>query len=268
MRAVTVLVVFCPCAFILATPTAVLAGIGNAAKYGVIVRSGDALERLSKTKIIAFDKTGTLTYGKPQVTSAVSVSGQFSDEEILQMAALAEQKSEHPLGKAIWSAYEKSGGENKNVKDFRVIAGQGVSAVIDNRTVLIGKEDFMTSRNIDVSVCRKACEAELNKGATIVYAAIDGAPAGFIALRDAVREDAKETVEKLKAAGITPMLLTGDNEQAAAAAAEAVGIQDVRANLLPEEKMNIIKDFADGADPICMVGDGVNAALLLRLKDN
>ena len=105
MRAVTVLVVFCPCAFILATPTAVLAGIGNAAKYGVIVRSGDALERLSKIKVIAFDKTGTLTYGKPRVTSAVSVSDPFSDEEILRMAALTEKKSEHPLGKAIWSAY-------------------------------------------------------------------------------------------------------------------------------------------------------------------
>lgn len=263
MRAVTVLVVFCPCAFILATPTAVLAGIGNAAKYGIIVRSGDALERLSKTKIIAFDKTGTLTYGKPQVASTVSISDQFSDEDILRMAALTEQKSEHPLGKAIWSAYEKSGGKSNKIKDFQVIAGQGVSAVIDDRTVLVGKEDFMTSQCIDVSACQNACEAELNKGATIVYVAIDEALAGFIALRDTVREDAKETVEKLKTVGITPMLLTGDNKQAATAIAKTVGIKDVRANLLPEEKMNIIRDYSGSADPICMVGDGVNDALAL-----
>ena len=263
MRAVTVLVVFCPCAFILATPTAVLAGIGNAAKYGIIVRSGDALERLSKTKIIAFDKTGTLTYGKPKVTSAVSVSGQFSDEDILRMAALTEQKSEHPLGKAIWSAYEKSGGKSGRAADFQVIAGQGVSAVVDGRTVLVGKEDFMTSRNIDVSACQTARKAELDKGATIVYAAIDESLAGFIALRDTVREDAKETIEKLQSAGITPMLLTGDNKQAAAAIAETVGIKDVRANLLSEEKMEMIKEYSGGTDPICMIGDGVNDALAL-----
>lgn len=263
MRAVTVLVVFCPCAFILATPTAVLAGIGNATKYGIIVRSGEALERLSKTKIIAFDKTGTLTYGKPQVASTVSISDQFSDEDILRMAALTEQKSEHPLGKAIWSAYEKSGGKSNKIKDFQVIAGQGVSAVVDDRTVLVGKEDFMTSQCIDVSACQNAREAELNKGATIVYVAIDEALAGFIALRDTVREDAKETVEKLKTVGITPMLLTGDNKHAATAIAKTVGIKDVRANLLPEEKMNIIRDYSGSADPICMVGDGVNDALAL-----
>ncbi|MBE6989290.1 MAG: cation-translocating P-type ATPase [Ruminococcaceae bacterium] len=263
MRAVTVLVVFCPCAFVLATPTAVLAGIGNAAKYGMIVRSGDALERLSKTKIIAFDKTGTLTYGKPRVTSAVSVSGLFSDADIMRMAAQAEERSEHPLGQAIRAAYGKSGGKSGEAKDFQVIAGQGVSAIVDSHTVLVGKEDFMASQDIDVSACRKAREAELNKGATIVYAAIDESLAGFIALRDTVREDAKETVGKLKSAGIVPMLLTGDNRQAAEAVAEAVGIGDVRANLLPEEKMNIIREHAEGAAPICMVGDGVNDALAL-----
>lgn len=263
MRAVTVLVVFCPCAFILATPTAVLAGIGNAAKYGIIVRSGDALERLSKTKIIAFDKTGTLTYGKPQVTSARSLSDRFSDADILRMAAQAEQKSEHPLGKAIWSAYEKSGGKSRKADNFQVIAGQGVSAVVDGQTVLVGKEDFMISQDIDVSLCLKAREAELSKGATIVYVAANRSLAGFIALRDTVRGDTQKTIEKLKSTGITPMLLTGDNTQAAWAVAETVGIEDVRANLLPEEKMSVIKDYSEGDEPICMVGDGVNDALAL-----
>ncbi len=267
MRAVTVLVVFCPCAFILATPTAVLAGIGNAAKYGIIVRSGDALERLSKIKRVAFDKTGTLTYGKPQVTAAVSISNQFSDDDILRIAALTEQKSEHPLGKAIWSAYGKQGGRNEKAENFRVITGQGVAAVVDGRAILAGKKEFMQSRNIDVITEAAACKAELDKGATIVYLAADRQLIGFIALRDMMREDAKETLDKLKAVGITPMLLTGDNAYAAAAIAESAGIGDVHANLLPEEKKNIIKEYSGGKEPVCMVGDGVNDALALAGAD-
>ena len=258
MRAVTVLVVFCPCAFILATPTAVLAGIGNAAKYGIIVRSGDALERLSKIRRIAFDKTGTLTYGKPQVTAAVSTSEACSDEEVLRIAALTEQKSEHPLGKAIWTAYEKAGGKAEEAKDFRVLAGQGVSAVVDGKRILAGKEDFMRSQGIDVSAAYDSCRKELDQGATIVYLAVDNTLAGFIALRDTVCEDARETLDRLKAVGITPMLLTGDNERAAKTIAANVGISDIQANLLPEEKMEIIKKLSGGKEPVCMVGDGVN----------
>ena len=267
MRAVTVLVVFCPCAFILATPTAVLAGIGNAAKYGIIIRSGDALERLSKIKRVAFDKTGTLTCGKPQVTAAVSISNQFSDEDILRIAALTEQKSEHPLGKAIWSAYAQQGGRNEKVENFRVIAGQGVAAVVDGLAILAGKKEFMQSQDMDVSTELDACKAELDKGATIVYLAADRQLIGFIALRDTLREDAKETLDKLKAVGITPMLLTGDNVYAAAAIAENAGIEDVHANLLPEEKMNITKEYSGGKEPVCMVGDGVNDALALTAAD-
>ena len=267
MRAVTVLVVFCPCAFILATPTAVLAGIGNAAKYGIIVRSGDALERLSKIRRIAFDKTGTLTHGKPQAAAAVSISPQYSGADILRLAALTEQKSEHPLGKAILAAYEQAGGKTEEVKDFRVIAGQGVSALAEGKRIIAGKEDLMRSLGIDVAEGIEACREELGKGSTIVYISADDALIGCIALRDTLREDAGETLEKLKAVGIAPMLLTGDNEQAARAIAETVGIGDVRANLLPEEKMKVIKEYAGGAEPICMVGDGVNDALALTGAD-
>lgn len=267
MRAVTVLVVFCPCAFILATPTAVLAGIGNAAKYGIIVRSGSALERLSKIKRAAFDKTGTLTYGRPQVTAAVSISEAYTDSDVLRLAALAEQRSEHPLGKAIAAAYEKAGGAPAAVGAFRVFPGQGVSAVVDGRTVLAGREDFMRGRDIDVTRGVSAGSSELEKGATVVYLAADGELIGLIALRDTLREDAKETVGRLKAAGITPMLLTGDNERAARAIADSVGIGDVRADLLPEEKMNVIKGFAGREEPICMIGDGVNDALALTAAD-
>ena len=267
MRAVTVLVVFCPCAFILATPTAVLAGIGNAAKYGIIVRSGDALERLSKIRRVAFDKTGTLTHGKPRVAAAVSTSPQYSDADILRLAALTEQKSEHPLGKAILAAYQQAGGKTEEVKEFRVIAGQGVSALAEGKRIFAGKEDFMHSLGIDIAEAEDACREELGKGSTIVYISADNALIGCIALRDTLRKDAGETLEKLKAVGIAPMLLTGDNEQAARAIAETVGIRDVRANLLPEEKMKVIKEYAGGAEPICMIGDGVNDALALTSAD-
>ena len=267
MRAVTVLVVFCPCAFILATLTAVLAGIGNAARYGIIVRSGDALERLSKIRRVAFDKTGALTYGRPRVAAVVSVSDQVSEDALLRIAALTEQKSEHPLGKAIWTAYEQKGGKNETAADFKVIAGQGASARVDVRAILAGKEDFMHDQGIDLSACADAARAELDQGATVVYVAADAKLLGFISLWDTVREDAKKTLEKLKAVGITPMLLTGDNRHAAGSIAAGVGISDVRANLLPEEKMNIIKGYAGGAEPICMIGDGVNDALALTSAD-
>ena len=264
-RAVTVLVVFCPCAFILATPTAVLAGIGNAARYGIIVRSGDAVERLSKIRRAAFDKTGTLTGGRPRVTAAVSVSPAFTDAQLLRAAALAEQRSEHPLGKAIWAAYAQAGGTPEEVGDFRVIAGQGVSALVDGRAILAGKADFMRSRGIDPDACADACRAELDRGATMVYIAADGTLIGFVSLRDTVRADAAETVRRLKDLGITPMLLTGDAEPAARAAAESLGIPEVRANLLPEEKMDLVR--SGSAEPVCMIGDGVNDALALTGAD-
>lgn len=267
MRAVTVLVVFCPCAFILATPTAVLAGIGNAARYGIIIRSGDALERLSKIRRAAFDKTGTLTYGKTQVTATVSVADDYSESDVLRLAALAEQKSEHPLGKAIRSAYEHSGEKGEAAADFHMIPGQGVSAVVAGKTVLAGKEGLMREQGIDISVCADAARSELDRGATAVYVAADGKLIGFIALRDTPRENVKETLKKLRSIGITPMLLTGDNGQAASAIADSVGISDVRANLLPEEKMDVIRHYSGGAEPICMIGDGVNDALALTSAD-
>ncbi len=267
MRAVTVLVVFCPCAFILATPTAVLAGIGNAARYGIIVRSGDALEKLSKIRRVAFDKTGTLTYGKPKVTAAVSVSEKFTDEDVLRLAAFAEEQSEHPLGRAIAAAYEEKGGARGKIEDFRLTAGQGVSARGNGMTVLAGKEEFLAAAGIDTSASRNAGRPELEQGATVVYLAADGEAVGFVALRDTLREDAAETVRKLIEAGITPMLLTGDNAHAALSAASAAGIEDVRSGLLPEEKMKIIRESAGGEEPICMVGDGVNDALALTAAD-
>ncbi|MCR5502031.1 MAG: cation-translocating P-type ATPase [Lachnospiraceae bacterium] len=267
IRAVTVLVVFCPCAFILATPTAVLAGIGNAAKYGIIVRSGDALERLSRIKRIAFDKTGTLTYGKPGVSGVYCVDGRYGEEEILKITASAEQQSEHPLGKAITGYFRERGGKTEPVEEFKVLAGQGVSAVYNGERILIGNRDFMKTQQIPLSDTEPAGASYGKDGATVVYVALDNKVIGLIALKDTIREDAAETVEKLRSAGIEPVLLTGDNAFAAESMAKAAGIGEVRADLLPKDKMNIIKRYAGGENPVCMIGDGVNDALALAAAD-
>ncbi len=267
IRAVTVLVVFCPCAFILATPTAVLAGIGNAAKYGIIIRSGDALERLSRIKKVAFDKTGTLTYGKPGVSGVYSVDDRYDEDEILKITASAEQLSEHPLGKAIVEHFREKGGNTEPVEAFKVLAGQGISAVYNGERILAGKREFMTAQQISLTDTEQISGSLMADGATVVYVALDHKAVGLIALKDTIRGDAAGTVEKLRSAGIEPVLLTGDNASIAESTAKAVGIEAVRADLLPEDKMNIIKEYAGGEKPICMIGDGVNDALALCAAD-
>ncbi|MCI2049745.1 MAG: cation-translocating P-type ATPase [Lachnospiraceae bacterium] len=264
IRAVTVLVVFCPCAFILATPTAIMAGIGNAAKYGVLIRSGDALERLSKVRMIAFDKTGTLTRGKPEVTAAVSVNKAYSETDIMRYTALAEQKSEHPLGKAILARYIRDGGRTCSIENFKMFAGKGVRAEVCGHSVIAGKSELMEDLRIALTEeSRQKAEQYCAAGATVIYTAIDGELTGFLALADILRPDAAETVGKLKSAGIDPLLLTGDNAAAAGEIAKKVGIDNVQANLLPDEKMQIIRELNGKGMPVCMIGDGVNDALAL-----
>lgn len=262
MRAVTVLVVFCPCAFILATPTAVLAGIGNAAKYGIIIKSGEALEKLSRIRRIAFDKTGTLTYGKPQAVKVCACDTQYSDDEILRFAALVEQKSEHPLGKAICKMYAEKGGRPEEAADFRMTAAKGVSGTVDGRMITVGKLTGALTAADQAKV-----DEQLSKGATVVYVHADGKVVGLIALSDVMRDDAATTVEKLKSVGITPMLLTGDHASAADNIAKKAGIETVHAELLPEDKMKIIKAYSDKGEAVCMIGDGVNDALALTSAD-
>lgn len=264
MRAVTVLVVFCPCAFILATPTAVLAGIGNAAKYGIIIRSGSALEKFSKIKRAAFDKTGTLTYGRPQVTKTVSLVDSYSERDILRIAASAEKLSEHPLGKAIVRAYD---GPILEAADFKIAAGRGISAVAEGRHVLAGNADYMTAEGIDISKAEQKAASAFAEGATVIYLSVDSRLAGFLTLADTLKEDSAVTVRRLKDSGVIPMLLTGDNERAAESIALKVGISEVKADLLPEEKMEIIKRCSGKGEPVSMIGDGVNDALALTAAD-
>jgi len=265
IRAVTVLVVFCPCAFILATPTAIMAGIGNATKFGIIIRSGDALERIAKVRHIAFDKTGTLTYGKMNVIAVRSFDASISEEKLLHYAASAEQRSEHPIGKAICSCYQSQGGLTKEPHDFSLTAGQGVNCFIDNLEVVVGKIELLN--NLEYYIPNQAkieSEAYLSEGATTVFVGVDNAVVGFLALSDTVREDAKIMISRLKELDIEPFLLTGDNSSAAQHIADIVGISNVKANLLPEDKMKVIETYGKEKKYVCMIGDGINDALAMK----
>ena len=264
VRAVTALVVFCPCAFILATPTAVVAGIGNAARYGILIRSGDALERLSRVRRIAFDKTGTLTHGRPQVTAFRSLDASFTDDDILRLAARVERYSGHPLGKAVVASFQERTGEDPEpVSDSHTIAGRAVSGRIGGTEVAVGKADYFASLGMPLNGAVEAADEYLSQGATVVCLSHGGRVVGLIALADTVRPEAGDTVRALESAGISCMLLTGDNERAARSAASAAGIADVRSDLLPEEKASVVKEYEDRGEPTCMIGDGVNDALAL-----
>ena len=261
IRAVTILVVFCPCALVLATPTAIMAAIGNATKHGFLVREGDALERLAKVKVVAFDKTGTLTYGTPEVVAAVSVQEGLSHDELYRLAASAEQMSEHPLGKAIVRGCKRSGAALADAGEFRMIPGRGVSARVEGRGLLAGNPELL--REQGVTLTEKAGDY-LAQGCTVTYLAVDGTYAGYIALSDTIRQESAEMVDALTALGVQPVLLTGDHENAARAIAQRLHIQEVRANCLPEDKMTAIDGYQAQGRSVCMMGDGVNDAPALK----
>lgn len=266
IRAVTILVVFCPCALVLATPTAIMAAIGNATKHGFLVREGDALERLAAAKIIAFDKTGTLTCGTPEVVAAVGASESFDQNEIYRLAASAEQLSEHPLGKAIVRCCQKNGTVLSPAEDFQMIPGRGVCAQVEGKAVLAGNPELLRKCGVRIDPPADA-KAYLHQGCTIIYVAVDGVFAGFLALSDTLRKESKATISALSRLGVRPVLLTGDHENAAKAIADRLAIRDVRANCLPEDKLNDIGAYQAQGLPVCMIGDGVNDAPALKKAD-
>lgn len=266
IRAVTILVVFCPCALVLATPAAIMAAIGNAAKHGFLAREGDALERLSTVKRITFDKTGTLTYGTPQVTAVESILPGLSTRELYAYAAGSELNSEHPLGKAVVRCYKEETNEALlPSSEFRMLPGRGVQAVINGRTVLAGNPGLLRDNHISLpnEVVNKS-EMHLKEGCTVIYLAVDGICAGFIALADTLRKDASSTVDELKASGVTPVLLTGDHENAAVHIARQLHIDEVHASCLPEDKLSWIDASQKNHFPVCMIGDGINDAPALK----
>jgi heavy metal translocating P-type ATPase len=266
IRAVTILVVFCPCALVLATPTAIMAAIGNATKHGFLVREGDALERLAQVQKIAFDKTGTLTFGKPEVTAIDTCGSTFSEEELFRYAAAAEQLSEHPLGKAVVRCYRtRHTSILPKAEQFTMTPGKGITAQVDNRHVLAGNAALLASYSIAPSAqMTQAAQAHVSKGATVIYLAIDGQIAGFIALADTLRPESASMIRAIKQTGVQPVLLTGDAENAANTIAAQLGIQELRASCLPEDKLRYIADCQKKAQPVCMIGDGINDAPALK----
>lgn len=265
IRAVTILVVFCPCALVLATPTAIMAAIGNATKHGFLVREGDALERLAGVKLIAFDKTGTLTYGTPEVVYAGSVSDEYSDGDIYRMAAAAEQMSEHPLGKAIAASYRHAAGSgiSESAENFKMIPGRGVCASIGGKQVFAGNAELMIESGAEFEV-PAAAEAWLKQGCTVTYVALDGMFSGYIVLSDTLREESTEMISSLLKLGVQPVLLTGDHPSVAGAIAEKLHIKEIHAECLPEDKLRYIDEYQRKGCGVCMIGDGINDAPALK----
>lgn len=269
IRAVTILVVFCPCALVLATPTAIMAAIGNAAKRGFLVKEGDALERLAAVDCITFDKTGTLTYGVPKVINTPVFTDRLSEQEMYMYAAAAESLSEHPLGKAVAASFKTEyNAELPPVKDFKMCPGMGVTAKVSGRGVAVGNVNLLNEYGIDIpqNAAAKAEEYQ-NKGCTAVYVGIDSGFAGIIALSDTLREESRDTVGRLYAENVTPILLTGDNIKAVSAIAERLGIKKIKAECMPEDKLDEISRLQNEKYHVCMIGDGINDAPALKKAD-
>ena len=268
IRAVTILVVFCPCALVLATPTAVVAAIGNASRRGLLVREGDALERLSKVSVVTFDKTGTLTHGTPEVTAVESVSD-IPAEELFELAASAELLSEHPLGKSVVRCFtEKTRKTPMSPDSFDMIPGEGVTAGINGRLVRAGNLRLMSKAKIQISQqAAQGAEKYLDNGSTVIYIGVNDIFAGYIVLSDTVREESPRLISDLKTLGVRPVLLTGDHGNAASAIGKALEINDIHADCLPEDKLLHIEEYRRGGNSVCMIGDGINDAPALKKAD-
>lgn len=261
-RGVTVLVVFCPCALALATPVSIIAGIGQATKFGVLIKSGEALEAMGKVNCITFDKTGTLTEGKLTVSDIVSFDPAVSQEELLLLTASAEARSEHPLGKAIVAQADKM---LKEVDNFTMQPGKGISADIDGKNVLCGKSSFIQEHGISLNPDIEASLTLMrSQGKATVVTAVDGKAIGIIGLSDVIRPAATDMTQQLASMGVETVMLTGDNHLTAEFIASKAGISRVKAELLPTDKVGAVRDLQSEGKIVCMIGDGVNDAPALK----
>ena len=267
IRAVTILVVFCPCALVLATPTAIMAAIGNATKHGFLVRQGDALERLAAVKVVAFDKTGTLTYGTPKVIAVESVDKAYTKQELFALTAGAEKMSEHPLGKAIVQCYtQNEKNAPQDCETFQMIPGCGVEACVAGRQILAGNTKLLEQHQIPIENLSQIRDY-IEQGCTITYVAVDGTFAGYVALSDTLRQESADTIASIRQLDVTPVLLTGDHENAADHIAGKLRIGEVKSGCLPEDKLTYIGEYQEQGKPVCMIGDGINDAPALKKAD-
>ena len=268
VRGVTILVVFCPCALVLASPTAVMAAVGQAAKHGVIVKSGEALEKMGHADIVAFDKTGTLTRGELSVSDIVSFDDRMPEDGLLGIAASAEERSEHPLGKAICAFAKERGVAFEDAEDFRMMPGKGVCATVGGEACLCGNAALLADYGVGIgSMAQEALEKLRDQGKATIIIAAGGAAIGVIALSDRPRSDIKPMIEELRRAGAEAVLLTGDNARTAEYFAGQAGIGRIHSELLPAQKVDRIEGFQKEGHSVCMIGDGVNDAPALKLAN-
>ncbi|MDO5820314.1 MAG: cation-translocating P-type ATPase [Methanobrevibacter sp.] len=268
VRGVTVLVVFCPCALILATPTAIMGAIGQATKHGVLIKSGEALEKLGGLNTIAFDKTGTLTYGNLAVSDVISLDEDYTSEDVLLMTASAEKRSEHPLAKAIIENVENKSIKIEEAHDFEMIPGKGIKASNSYGEIVCGNQKYLSELNIEESENLQSTLDTLRyEGKASIIVGLNGRTVGVIGLSDMIREDAGDMIEALHKLDTETILLTGDHKETADYFASKVGIKDVRGELLPEDKLTAIEDIKKSGRQVCMIGDGVNDAPALKASD-
>ena len=263
---ISVLVIACPCALGLATPTAIMVGTGKGAEYGVLIKSGVALETAHRIQTIVFDKTGTITEGKPKVTDIV-VTNAISENNLLQLAASAEKGSEHPLGEAIVKCAEDKGLELQKLDFFKAIPGHGIEVKIDGKDILLGNKKLMLERNVSLEKLEETSDKLAGEGKTPMYIAIDKKMAGIIAVADTVKENSKSAIEKLHKMGIEVAMITGDNRRTAEAIAKQVGIDRILAEVLPQDKAKEVKKLQADGKKVAMVGDGINDAPALAQSD-
>ncbi|MCS6132181.1 heavy metal translocating P-type ATPase [Clostridium botulinum] len=262
---ISVLVIACPCALGLATPTAIMVGTGKGAENGVLIKGGEALETTYKLNTIVFDKTGTITEGKPKVTDILV--NNITENEILSLAASAEKGSEHPLGEAIVKEAEDRKLQLKEINKFNAIPGHGIEVLIDEKNIFLGNKKLMQEKNVDISSLDAQSERLSNEGKTPMYISINSELKGIIAVADTVKENSKEAIETLHSMGIKVAMITGDNKNTANAIAQQVGIDIVLAEVLPEDKANEVAKLQKDGDKVGMVGDGINDAPALAKAD-
>jgi len=263
---VAVMIIACPCALGLATPTSIMVGTGKGAEHGVLIRGGEALEMAHKLNAIVLDKTGTITKGEPSVTDVVEAGG-VQRGEVLQLAASAEKGSEHPLGEAIVNQAVKEQIEVMASTDFNAIPGHGIEATIENKRVLLGNIRLMKDRAISLDNMEQRAEELSREGKTPMFVAVDGKLAGIIAVADTLKENSKAAIAALRHLGLEVVMLTGDNQRTAEAIARQVGVDRVLAEVLPEKKAEQVKTLQVEGNKVAMVGDGINDAPALVQAD-
>jgi Cu+-exporting ATPase len=266
VSAVSVLIIACPCALGLATPLSVMVGTGKGAEHGVLIRSAEALETAHKLNTVVLDKTGTITKGEPALTDAEPVDP-FTEDELLRLVASAERSSEHPLGEAIVRGAEGRGVTLAEPSDFDSLTGRGVQAVVDGRSVLVGTRQLLADREIDASGLEASAARLSEQGKSAIFAAVDGSPAGVVAVADTLKDDSVRAVRALRELGLEVVMITGDNRRTAEAVARQVGIGRVLAEVLPEDKAREVRRLQDEGKLVAMVGDGINDAPALAQAD-